>query len=102
MQAEIDFTNPIIHRENNLTSQGNFEANEPKFRGQCKTIMEAFKRGEKLTTLTAMVNYRIGDLRRRIKDLKDNYGVVGIVDEMQGKGFKEWHLDIKKFKINNS
>ena len=92
MQAEIDFTQPIIHRENNLTSQGNFEANEPKFRGQCKTIMDAFKRGERLTTLSAMVNYGIGDLRRRIKDLKDNYNVKGITDETKKGGFKEWHL----------
>jgi len=93
MQAEIDFTQPIIHRENNLTSQGNFEANEPKFRGQCKIIMDAFKRGERLTTLSAMVNYGIGDLRRRIKDLKDNYNVKGIKDETKKGGFKEWHLN---------
>ena len=92
MQAEIDFTQPIIHRENNLTSQRNFEANEPRFRGQCKTIMDAFKRGERLTTLSAMVNYKIGDLRRRIKDLKDNYNVKGIMDETKKGGFKEWHL----------
>ena len=98
MQTEINFTKPIIHRENNIVSQRNFEDNEPRFRGQCKTIMEAFKRGEKLSVVDAMINYNIGDLRRRIKDLKDNYGVVGIVGEMIGKGFKRWHLDIKKLK----
>lgn len=97
MQTRIDFTNPIIHRENNLVSQVSFEINEPRFRGQCKTIMDAFLRGEKLSVVDAMVNYKIGDLRRRIKDLKDNYGVIGIVDEMVGKGFKRWGLDKRKY-----
>lgn len=94
MQTTIDFSKPITHRENNTESQAMFEANEPRFRGQCKTIMEAFKRGERLTTATALMRYGIGDLRRRIKDLKDNYGVQGIVDEKKEKGFKEWHLKI--------
>lgn len=70
MQTEINFTKTIIHRENNLVSQENFEANEPRFRGQCKIVMDAFLRGEKLTVVGAMINYKIGDLRRRIKDLK--------------------------------
>lgn len=101
MQTEINFTKTIIHRENNLVSQENFEANEPRFRGQCKIVMDAFLRGEKLTVVGAMINYKIGDLRRRIKGLKDIYEVEGIVDEMIGKGFKMWCLDLKKFKINN-
>lgn len=92
MQTSIDFSKPIIHRENNNTSQKSFEENEPKFRGQCKTIMEAFKRGERLSTFKAMTEYKIGDLRRRIKDLKDNYGVTNIVDETMSGGFKEWYL----------
>lgn len=92
MQTRIDFSKPITHRENNTTSQASFEKNEPKFRGQCKTIMDAFKRGERLSTLKAMTNYRIGDLRRRIKDLKDNYGVTNIVDKTMSGGYKEWYL----------
>ncbi len=94
-QTAIDFNNPIIHRENNPVSQADFEKNEPKFRGQCKTIMEAFKRGERLSTMTALIKYRIGDLRRRIKDLKDNYKVDNIGEEKLEGGFKEWFLITK-------
>lgn len=32
-------------------------------------------RGEKLTTTVALIKYQIGDLRRRIKDLKDNWDI---------------------------
>ena len=62
--------------------------------------MEAFLRGEKLTTTTALIKYGIGDLRRRIKDLKDNYGVVGIEDKLTNGRFKEWHLNRAKYDNN--
>lgn len=101
MQTEIDFSRPIIRKENNSDSQALFKANEPRFRGQCQTIMKAFMRGEKLTVATALINYKIGDLRRRIKDLKDNYKVSGIESKMIGRGFKQWSLDRNKFKITN-
>lgn len=92
MQREIDFNNPIVHSENNPESQAIFDENEPKFRGQCKTIMEAFKRGEKLTTTKALIKYGIGDLRRRIKDLKDNYNVDTINEEKLKGGYKQWFI----------
>lgn len=91
-QLAIDFTKPIIHSENNPDSQKQFEENETRFRGQCKTIMEAFKRGERLSTKIALLEYGIGDLRRRIKDLKDIYGVHNIIDETKSGGFKVWYL----------
>lgn len=92
METDINFIKPIFHMENNSESQTSFEENEPKFRGQCKTIMNAFKRGEKLTTRTALIVYNIGDLRRRIKDLKDNYGVDNIASMKMSGGFKKWYL----------
>jgi len=92
-QQQINFDKPIVHSENNNDSQKLFEKNEKRFRGQCKTIMDAFKRGEKLTVVKAMQKYRIGDLRRRIKDLKDNYEVKNIKSRMIGHGFKEWYLN---------
>jgi translation initiation factor 1 (eIF-1/SUI1) len=91
-QQQINFNRPIVHSENNNDSQRLFEKNEKRFRGQCKIIMDAFRRGERLTVVKAMQKYRIGDLRRRIKDLKDNYGVDNIKSEMIGHGFKEWYL----------
>lgn len=92
MSQEIDFKKPIYHNENNLESQMQFQENEPIFRGQCKTIMEAFKRGERLTTARALIKYGIGDLRRRIKDLKDNYKVTSIEEEVVDGRFKEWFI----------
>ena len=95
MQTSIDFTKPIIHNENNLESQLDFLEREVEFRGQCKTIMDAFLKGERLTTKVALLEYGIGDLRRRIKDLKDNYGVENIIDEKVSGGYKVWYLKIK-------
>ena len=92
MQTTIDFTKPIVHYENNAESQCDFLERETEFRGQCKTIMEAFQRGERLSTKIALLEYGIGDLRRRIKDLKDNYNVENIVDEKKDGGFKVWYL----------
>lgn len=92
MQTSIDFTKPITHSENNPDSQKQFEENETRFRGQCKTIMEAFKRGERLTTMSAMIEYKIGDLRRRLKDLRDNYNVDYIQEETLKGGYKEWFI----------
>lgn len=92
MQTNINFNKPITHIENNIESQLDFVENEPKFRDQCEVIMKAFKRGENLTTRTALIVYGIGDLRRRIKDLKDNYGVDGINEIKMPGGFKKWYL----------
>ena len=101
MQTSIDFSKPIIRKENNAESQAILEANESRFRGQCKTIMDAFLRGEKLSVATAHIRYKIGDLRRRIKDLKDNYQVEGIEAKMVGNGFKEWSLNKTKYQEND-
>lgn len=92
MQQTIDFSKPIVHFENNLESQLDFMERETEFRGQCKTIMDAFIKGERLSTKTALINYGIGDLRRRIKDLRDNYGVQNIGEEKKSGGFKVWFL----------
>ena len=92
-QLEIDFTMPIEHIENNPFSQKLFEGNMENFKGQCKTIMEALLRGERLTTTSALLNYGIGDLRRRIKDLKDNYQVKCIKERLREKRFKEWYIE---------
>lgn len=90
-QTELDFNKPIRHQENNPESQFIYEENEPKLRGQCKTVYEALKNGERLTTAKALIKYGIGDLRRRIKDLKDHYNIK-ITDEVVSGGYKEWFI----------
>jgi hypothetical protein len=73
-QPKIDF-NQLHHIENKISNQEHFEANKSKFSNQCKLVYEALLRGEQLTTTYALIHYRIGDLRRRIKDLKDIWNV---------------------------
>ena len=89
-QPEIDFSQ-LQHIENKVSNQEHFEANKDKFSNQCKIVYEALLRGEKLTTTSALINYRIGDLRRRIKDLKDTWNVP-IKDKFVEGKFKEYFL----------
>lgn len=89
-QQQIDFDN-LFHVENNRESQKHFEHNKDKFSKQCKIVYEALLRGEKLTTTTALIQYGIGDLRRRVKDLKDIWGVP-VESQFVDKKFKEYYL----------
>lgn len=89
-QVEIDF-NELYHVENKISNQEHFEANRDKFSKQCKIVYDALSRGERLTTATALIEYRIGDLRRRIKDLKDMWNVPIASETVQGS-FKEYYL----------
>jgi hypothetical protein len=88
MQIEIDFTHPHNNRESELM----FDENIEHFENQCKKVLRALKRGEKLTTTIALLKYGIGDLRRRIKDLKDTYHVDVKADFINGTRFKEYYL----------
>lgn len=89
----VDFTRPLVHNENNLESQKIFDENIEHFSEQCKIVYRAFKRGERLTTTKALLQYGIGDLRRRVKDLIDNYGVPVQKETIEGK-YKEYFLNI--------
>ena len=90
MDLELDFTQ-LQHVENKFSNQEHFERNKEKFSNQCKIVYEALLRGERLTTTKALLQYRIGDLRRRIKDLKDIWNVP-IQDEYVDGKFKEYFL----------
>lgn len=88
----VDFTTPLVHHENNAESQAIFDGNIEHFTEQCKIVYRAFKRGERLTTTKALLEYGIGDLRRRVKDLIDIYGVR--VDKETIKGnYKEYFIN---------
>jgi hypothetical protein len=92
-QLQIDFTQPIVHHENNRESQLHFEANRDRFSAQCKIAFDAMMQGERLTTAKALIEYGIGDLRRRVKDLKDMWGVPVQSVIIHGK-FKEYFINI--------
>lgn len=87
---EIDFSE-LNHVENKISNQEHFERNKERFSNQCKIVYEALLRGERLTTTKALLNYGIGDLRRRIKDLKDIWNVPIEDEYVEGK-FKEYFL----------
>jgi hypothetical protein len=72
IQGEFDFTQRI---ENNQESQDHLKLNSDKFNRQCRHVYEILQSGERLTTASALLKYRIGDLRRRIKDLIDFAGI---------------------------
>lgn len=91
-QQTLDFST-LSHHENNIASQEHFEANKSKFSRQCKIVYEALLRGERLTTTQALIEYRIGDLRRRIKDLKDHWNVP-IESRTVNGNFKEYFLNL--------
>lgn len=90
-QLEIDFS-AIHHVENTVENQQHFEANKEKFSNQCRIVYEALLRGERLTTTKALLKYGIGDLRRRIKDLKDTWNVPVKDVYVEGK-YKEYFIN---------
>lgn len=90
-KPKIDFSQ-LQHIENKISNQEHFEANKDKFSNQCKIVYEALLRGERLTTTKALIDYQIGDLRRRIKDLKDIWNVP-VQDKYVNGKFKEYFLN---------
>jgi hypothetical protein len=73
MQLALDFS---CHRdENNHDSRRHLEENRDKFSRQCALVYSLLKSGVRLTMKSAINEYGIGDIRRRIKDLKDISGV---------------------------
>lgn len=79
------------HIENNIESQEHFDKNKKEFSNQCRIVYEALKNGERLTTTSALLRYGIGDLRRRIKDLKDIWNIPVQSEYVKGK-FKEYFI----------
>lgn len=91
-QIPIDFS-ALHHVENKTSNQEHFERNKEKFSKQCRIVYEALLRGEKLTTTSALLDYKIGDLRRRIKDLKDIWNVPISDHYVDGK-FKQYYIKL--------
>lgn len=81
----------LFHIENNSESQAHFEANKDKFNRQCRIVYQALIRGERLTTAKALIKYGVGDLRRRVKDLRDYWDVPIQSTLIEGR-YKEYFL----------
>jgi hypothetical protein len=94
MQLALDFS---CHRdENNHDSRRHLEENRDKFSRQCALVYSLLKSGVRLTMKNALNEYNIGDIRRRIKDLRDICGVEDIKDrwvKIEDKTrYKEWWI----------
>lgn len=85
VQIEIVFS-----KQNTRENQSILEGNKERFNRQCQTVLDALRRGEELTTSSALLRYSIGDLRRRIKDLRD--AGIDIKDELIEGRFKKYFL----------
>lgn len=85
------------YKENNPDSERHLHENEEHFNEQCKKVLTALRKGIVLTMKNAITEFDVGDLRRRIKDLRDINGVTGITDEWvhddEGKSkYKIWYM----------
>lgn len=77
--------------ENNAASQLSFEFNKARLSKQCVRILGILNTGARLTVRDALVNHDIGDLRRRVADLKES-GVPVKGDTINSAGTKEYYL----------
>lgn len=98
-QQPINFDD-LFHIENKISNQEHFERNKDNFSNQYRIVYEALLRGERLTTAKALLDYKIGDLRRRIKDLKDIWNVPISWEYKEGK-YKEFFLTIKEYNYHD-
>lgn len=87
-QLTIDFTDRI---ENSFESNAILQANKEHINNQCDIVYGALLSGEQLTVRSAMIKYGIGDLRRRIKDLRDFRGIDIKTKLLEGR-FKIYFL----------
>lgn len=78
--------------ENNAESNMILQSNKQHITKQCQTLLDALMRGEHLTTAEGLIFYGIGDMRRRIKDLRD--AGYEIKDVIQKNRFKKYYIEL--------
>lgn len=88
LQVEINYCS---RQENNSESQTILEENKDRINKQCRLVLDLLQVGYRLTVRDALLFWGIGDLRRRVKDLRDFHG-IDIKTETQKGGFKQYFL----------
>jgi len=84
-QLALDFT----HREeNNHDSRKHLEENRERFSAQCEKVYSLLRSGIHLTVLSAITEYGISSLPRRILDLKEHFKREGIDVEIKDRWVK--------------
>lgn len=87
IQSEINF---VHTHENNRESEAILEDNYDRLNKQCVLVLSLLKKGLRLTVRDAIINHGIGDLRARIRDLR-NSGIA-VNDTVLKGGCKEYYL----------
>lgn len=103
-----NFSNVVHTKENNEQSQKILNANKTIFSAQCNIVYKALMSGIRLTTYKALMGiriddkiYKIGDLRRRIKDLKDfKGGGISISEILNKERYKVWYISEQDYVKN--
>lgn len=105
-QLAIDLFTPH-ERENNRESQTILENNIPVLKGQCVTVFNALMRGEVLTTAIALNKYAVGDLRARLRDIRNTVIKVNGKEETfrmhqltKSDRYKTWWMSTDDITIN--
>ena len=88
MQTQIDFTHK---KENNAHSEAILDKNYERLNKQCQLVLTLLKSGLELTVREAMISYGIGDLRRRICDLRQ--AGIDVKDTVLRGGCKQFYLE---------
>lgn len=89
IQPEFNFN--VLVNQNNRESESILLMCEKRLSNNCRIILEAFARGERLTGDNIADRYHIREYRRRIKDLRD--AGYRIVDEIGKNGCKTWWIE---------
>lgn len=84
-QEALDFTH---RQENNYQSRKHLEENRERFSAQCEKVYDLLKSGVRLTVLSAITEYGISSLPRRILDLKEHFKREGIDVEIKDAWIK--------------
>lgn len=79
----------IHEKENNHESQSILDENKKHFSNQCEKVYQLLKEGKILTTTIAL-QYGIGDLRARIRDLIKSG--IPVQKKLLKNRFKEYYL----------
>ena len=84
----IDFTK---RKENNSASQLILDENAVKINNSCDKVLKLLQEGKRLTVYSAMVDYGISSLPRRILDIKQKLG-IDVKSRLIEKRYKEYYL----------
>lgn len=77
--------------DNNPESQKQLDRNRSAYQNQLQKILDLLMGGKALTVFSMYTIYKIGDPRRRIKELKDS-GVQMSDKSTKTKGTKTWFM----------